>query len=870
MKNLYCFLFLSLYTYAAFAQSPGSGQGRTGAQNMNMGHFYGKVVDKKNSKGISAASVQLVQSKVDTATKTAKEILVSGMLTRSNGDFTLENLPVAGNFFLKISAIGYKPVEQKVAFNLKPGRAGGMEQMMAAVDKDLGNIKMEEDAQVLEGVTVSATKPLFQMGVDRKIFNVDKNLVSVGQTAQEIMKNIPSVNVDIDGNVTLRNAAPQIFVDGRPTTLALNQIPADDIESVELITNPSAKFDASGGNAGILNIVLKKNRKAGYNGNIRVGVDSRGKFNGGGDINVKQGKINMFASANISQRKSISTSDIFRHNFLGNTPVDIDQTSKGTNNGSFAFGRAGFDYLMDNRNTLTFSGVIVDGNFKNVENLYFDSLRSNSIFSRGNQLTDTKFNFRNYGSSISFKHLFAKSGKNLTADVNVNSSSNENTGVFTTNLYDPNYSSKGLPLLRQTTGNGTAKYFTGQVDYTDPLTENSKLETGARVSIRDNTSINDNYFFNNATQKYDVNTFLSNNYEFTDRVYAGYVSYSHKIETWSYQAGLRAESSDYTGTLLKGNNTTFNTKYPISLFPSVFITKQLSTSEDLQVNYSRRINRPNFFQLIPVPDISDPQNYSIGNPALRPEFTNSFELSYQKTFEKSHSLLFTGYFKYSTDLITRYTYWDKVSESRADSAYFNTYRNALNSVAYGLELTSRNPIAKWWDMTTNLNVYNSKINGSNIDNSLQSQRVSYFIKWNNSFKLPANFSIQLSGDYQSKSVLPQSSGGGGRGSGGGSFFGGGAQPTAQGYINPNYGFEMAIRKDFLKNKAASITLSMNDLFRTKRYSYYSESALFTQNYERRRDPQLMRLNFNYRFGKIDASLFKRKNMREGMDVDIPN
>lgn len=880
MKKIVTFLLLSCFGFASFAQYPGGGQrggqGRGGGQGMNIGHFYGKIVDKKTSKGVSAASVQLIQSKMDSSQK-MKDVIVSGMLTKNNGDFTLENLPIMGNYRLSITAIGFKPYEQKVSFDLKMGNGGtggGMEQALAAADKDLGNIKMEQDAQVLQGITVSTTKPLFTMGVDRKIFNVEKNLVSSGQTAQELMKSIPSINVDIDGNVTLRNAAPQIFVDGWPSTLSLDQIPADAIESVEIITNPSAKYDASGGNAGILNIVLKKNRKAGYNGNIRAGVDSRGKFNGGGDINIKQGKVNFFASANFNQRKSLSTSNISRHN-LTKPLVDVNQNSNGTNNGSFAFGRAGLDYLIDNRNTLSFSGVIVNGNFKNRDNLNFDSISSGAIYTRGNQLTETQSNFKNYGASVNFKHIFAKAGKDITADINYNSSQNTNNGQYTTNLYQPDYSIKGLPQLRQLAGNGSNKFFTAQVDYTNPIGENAKFETGARVAIRDNSSISDNSFYNYNSQKYEVNSLLSNNYQFTDRIYAGYFNFSNKIKTWSYQAGIRAESSDYTGMLLS-TKSSFSTKYPISLFPSVFVTKELKNNQDIQLNYSRRVNRPNFFQLIPYTDISDPQNYTKGNPAVKPEFTNSYEMSYQKTFPKNNSLLITAYYKNSTDLITRYTYRDKVTDISTDSAYFTTYLNANKSTSYGLEFTTRNPITKWWDMITNFNFYNSKINGSNIDPSLQSERLSYFVKWNNTFKLPANFSIQFSGDYQSKSVLPQSSGqGGGRSDrGGGGFggggYGGGSQPTAQGYVNANYGFDGAIKKEFLKNKAASLTLSVNDIFRTKKYSYYSESNYFTQTSTRRRDAQVFRLNFNYRFGKVDVSLFKRKNMRGGVDTpDIP-
>ena len=331
---------------------------------------------------------------------------------------------------------------------------------------------------------------------------------------------------------------------------------------------------------------------------------------------------------------------------------------------------------------------------------------------------------------------------------------------------------------------------------------------GARVAIRSNTSLSQN-FVSDSTGTPVYNEALSSNYQFTDRVYAAYTTYSGKVKTWSYQLGVRAESSDYTGTKIAAKDSTFKTKYPISLFPSVFITKDLGSKQDFQINYSRRINRPNFFQLIPYKDITNPQYPTVGNPGLKPEFTNSFEMSYQKTFPKNYSILASVYFKYTTDLITRYQFKDIISDKVSDSATFTSYQNANSSTSYGLEVTMHTPWTKWWDMTTNVNFYNATINATNITNAGGStSRLSYFAKWNNNFKLPKNFSIQLSGDYQSKSVLPQSSGngggGGGRGGGGGGgMFGGGAQPSAQGFVNQNYGFDVAIRKDFLKNKAAS-------------------------------------------------------------------
>ena len=183
-----------------------------------------------------------------------------------------------------------------------------MQKAMSAIDKDLGNIKLSISAVNLQGVTIEETIPVYEMKIDRKVYNVEKNPVNAGGTAEDVLKNVPSVNVDIDGNVSLRNSAPQIFVDGRPTTLSIDQIPADAIQSVEVITNPSSKYDASGGGGGILNIVMKKNRRLGYNGNVRAGFDSRGRINLGADLNAREGKINFFVSGNLNQRNSKNTS----------------------------------------------------------------------------------------------------------------------------------------------------------------------------------------------------------------------------------------------------------------------------------------------------------------------------------------------------------------------------------------------------------------------------------------------------------------------------------------------------------------------------------------------------------------------------------
>ncbi|MFM7399714.1 MAG: TonB-dependent receptor plug domain-containing protein, partial [Bacteroidota bacterium] len=341
---------LFVITGFSMAQNP---QGRPGGmgnfQQMNIGRFYGKVVDDATGKGIGYASVQLYGMKWDSTSKKMENTLLAGQLTLENGDFSLENLPVMGEFTLKINFLGYALTETKVSFNLqgagrpngagRPG-GGGMPQA-GAVDKDLGNIKLSASSNMLKEVTIEAQGGQVSLALDKKIYKVDKDNVAAGGTAEDALKNVPTLNVDIDGNLTMRNASPQLFVDGRPTNMTLDQIPADAIDNVEVISNPSAKYDASGGGAGIVNIVLKKDRRVGYNGSVRTGIDMRGRGNLGGDLNARQNKFNAFVGLNLNQRRNITVSSTERQNFnfAKIATSDVSQSNRPVSDGFFGMVR---------------------------------------------------------------------------------------------------------------------------------------------------------------------------------------------------------------------------------------------------------------------------------------------------------------------------------------------------------------------------------------------------------------------------------------------------------------------------------------------------------------------------------------------------
>src|SRR5260221_13362310 len=424
MKKFALFVFVALVSLSVMAQMPGAG-----GQQANIGHIYGKITDSAD-KAIGEVSVLLLQNKYDAKTKTNKDVLLKGMTTKNNGEFNLDGLPMFGKLKLKISATGYIPYEQEISFQMKMPAAGGakpnadpseqmanMSKALNAIDKDLGNIKLKSDYKQLQGVVVTSSKPLMTLDIDKKTFNVDKNIVTAGGTAVDVMRNVPSVQVDIDGNVKLRNAAPQLYIDGRPTTLSLDQIPADAIESVEVITNPSAKYDASGGNAGILNIVLKTNKKTGYNGNVMAGVDRRGGYNGGGNFNVRQNKINFSAAVMVNRMRNQTTGTTNRYNYTDSSDVNILQKNLNNTKGAFMFGRLGLDYFMTNRTTISVAGIKVHGEFKPTEII---TINTDSLFSSGKistyseRVSTGKREYNANGLELGMKHLFPKAGEDLT------------------------------------------------------------------------------------------------------------------------------------------------------------------------------------------------------------------------------------------------------------------------------------------------------------------------------------------------------------------------------------------------------------------------------------------------------------------------
>lgn len=806
MKSFYTCLFATLLPVLAIAQNPQfSGAPPTGRAIPQIGHIYGKILDATSGKGVEFATVSLFRIK-DTS-------VVTGVYTKNNGDFSLDNLPF-GQFILRINFVGYKDFQQNVII-FPPNN----------IDKDLGNIKIQPTAQTLQEVEITGQRSTMTLALDKKVFNVEKSLASVGGTATDVLRQVPTVNVDVDGNVTLRNGTPTIFVDGKQTPLTLDQIPADDIQSIEIITNPSAKYDAAG-QAGILNIILKKNRKPGINGNILAGIGTGNKYNGGASLSIYKNPINITLNYFVNAQEQPMWDTTIRNNINQNNY--LNQYEYDFNKRLFQVGRFSIDWYLDNRNTINLQAGMGGGTFNSLSSLATDYLNSNMVQdSTSNRITSNVSHFEFKSGDLSFTHNFAKEKEQLSMEGNIREYSGPSMGYYNTVYLDSAGGQSFLPILQNNDGNGTNRIITLQTDYTDPLNNGKgKFETGLKATLGNSLNLATVSDYDYLSKDYLTDTTASYNYAYQQQNYAAYVNYNNQIGGFSYQLGLRYEYFRFIGNNYQ-DSSIFTYTQP-GLYPSVFLTQKLGENSQLQLNYSRRVDRPSFWQISPRINYTNPEVLTEGNPELKPQYTNSFELNYSLNFGPNN-LLATIYFRNTNNYITSY-----VTPLSGDTL-LSTYVNANAANTYGAEITIATSITSWWDVTTNLNLYQTDIEASNLAANLSNSGLSWFGKLNSNTKLPANFTLQLTGHYQGPQVIPQGS------------------------IKGHGSVDLAIRKDFMKNKAASLTLAATDVFNNEiQVTQTEDPGLFSQTATRKRQSQIARLNFSYRFGKTNFTLFKRK------------
>jgi outer membrane receptor protein involved in Fe transport len=810
---------------------PDTNAQRRGNQGIPDITITGTIIDGETSLPLPFATVSIF-AKRDSA-------LLGGGISDENGKFSVKSKP--GLFWVEIEYISYA---SQIIENI-PMESG-------KTSYDLGQIALISGGVALDEVEITAVKSTTQFALDKRVFNVGTDLGTKGGNAQDILDNVPSVNVDVEGNVTLRGSSGvRILIDGQLSGLVgigdangLRNIPADLIDKIEVITNPSSRYEAEG-SAGIINIVLKKDRRGGFNGSFDFVTGDPYKLGIGVNSNYRSGPLNFFLNYSIRDNTSFGKSYTFQENYFDDQTrasfINRDFESSGI---SHTF-RAGLGYTLAENTVLTFSGLYRSGNDSN-DNItsyadYFlpagtkridrTTLTGADLILRPQLETAEESNSE---FSINLDKQMGK-GHTLRAGLNYRSQNEIESSNLQEYFANANQDPLSDPYLFQRTINDEGENsLVFNLDYVRPVGEKGSMEFGVRSSIR---SINNDYL---VEEQNDEDIFqslpqFSNDFLYDEGVHAAYYQYGNEMGKISYQVGLRGEYSNVV-TELKGTNKVNDRDYA-NLFPSAFINYAFSETDGMQVSYSRRIRRPRFHYLNPFFGFSDPRNFYGGNPDLDPEFSNNFELGYLKYWDKA-SLTSSIYYRHTYDVIERIQQKDITDES----VLIRRPENIGTEDNFGFEFVGNLRPTKWWRLDGNLNLYRSITEGQLGDIVLNADTYSWSSRASSRFTFWNDSDVQIRYNYRA------------------------GQQTTQGNRNGAGTTDIAFSKDFLK-KNLTLTLNIRDLFNSRRYESETITDDFYSDgfYQRRlRD---ISINLNYRLNMKKDKRNNRENERGGDDFD---
>jgi outer membrane receptor protein involved in Fe transport len=798
------FLFF-LFPLALPAQNRQFPQG--GGDMPSIGKIRGIVLDHKSGQPVEFATIALF--------KLRDSSLTTGVVAGAKGDFLMQELPF-GRYFMKINFIGYKQtIIDTIAIRPR------------APEINLGTIRLRTSAEELGTVEVSSEKSTLQLAIDKKIFNVEKNIVSEGGSATDVLQSIPSVAVDIDGNISLRGSGNvTVLVDGKPSGITgssraaiLQQIPASSIESIELITNPSAKYDPDG-MSGIINIVTKKNKLSGFNGSVSAGAGTGNKYNGAASISYRNSRVNIYANYGFRYGDRTGSGYDYRHNIFADTNYYLNQESHQLNNNISHNIKGGIDYYINDKNTI---GAYVLYNLgtenSNAYSTYTENDENNAqaAYYMRDETSDNLNTSIDY--NLNYRKTFARPKQELTFDATFSTAASREEEDYLEHDYRLKYAPKNsFPLKQNTNTKGDNGVTTIQLDYVQPLKKQMNFEAGAKAIMRSINSDFTSESFNYTLSDYTPNTNLNNNFRYSENIYSAYSTFAGGIKKFGFQLGLRAEQA-MTQSYLVTTNTKYYKDY-FSLFPSVHLSQKMNKEQELQLSYSRRVNRPNTRSLNPFVDYGDPYNLRYGNPYLKPEYIDSYELAYIRYWEKA-VLTGTVYYRVTHGIIQRI-------KSLGDSTVsITTFVNLNSSTSYGFELISKNDLTKWWNTTLSANIFETKIDGANVDADLQNNNFSYIFKLMSNMRVWKNIDIQFTANYN------------------------GPTATAQGEVKPIFSMDLGFKKEIFKN--ATLSLNVTDLTNARKMYLTASGSNFTTEMERKRESRIATLTFSYRFGKLSEN-----------------
>jgi outer membrane receptor protein involved in Fe transport len=805
MKRTITALLLVIATVTALAQ----------------GQIRGLILDKNTSEAMSFVSVAL--------TPQGETAPTMGASSDSEGKFHFKNVKF-GTYTLTLSFVGYKEVRKQVELNEKNHTIS------------FAALYMKEDATTLNEVQVTGQRSAMKLEVDRKSFDVAGMVTSAGLSASELLEQVPSVEVDNDGNVSLRgNTSVEVWINGRSSGLTsdnqaqvLQQLPAESIERIEVIDNPSAKFSAEG-SAGIINIILKKDRKAGYYGSVQVGANTRGGANTSLSLNYNSSKFDAFLNVGYRHMENSGKNESEQDNLVDGIAKSYERHyTENSQLGNNLFSRAGLTWHADEKNDLGLTGMFMTGKRKSSSSTpyyYGDYTEAGEILNHTrlrNNSSNNPMRFAfiefNYRHLFSEKHFidFTASHMNMRMD---NNNFYQDSIWYEDEAIDPHSSYQSRPMKVRNHHSDI------KLQYENAINDKVKLEAGYNGSFSHESSPQESFEADNwygiglTEDKAYFNRFIYDN-----DIHALYASLSYKFNKLSIMAGLRGEYWRINTESLNWQqehgeaekDKPFKKDY-FQLFPSLFMSYQITQSQQLQLNYTRRLRRPWGGELNSFRNTSDASIISFGNPLLTPEFSNSFSLNYLKTWEQ-HSVLVSAYYRPTTDVIQRVNY-----RNTSDNLMYRTPENVAKSTATGVEITAKNKLWKILDLTTNVNLYHYKLDAFsyNIEGQTVNGEAQDNFTWNArimaALRLPYDISVQVTGTYNSRQVI------------------------TQGHRPASYVVDMGVRKNFL-NRMFTLSVNCRDLLNSRKWESYTNSDTFSRYQLNRRRSRTVNFTLTWNFG----------------------
>ena len=800
-------LFLSS---TSFAQQPGKRGDFDPSQLPKIGVLSGIIIDTDTKEPLPFAAVKITHKMSDE--------LVTGGMTDEKGRFKVESISLGPNI-VEFAYVGYKTNTQEVLF----GREG--------IEIDLGKISLQSSGVELNEVTVEAEREFMTNEIDRKVYDPSKLILSKTGSATDILENIPAVELDIEGNITLRgSSAVRIMIDGRPSRFTgedlsalLQSLPANSVEKVEVMTNPSAKYDPDG-TAGMINIVLKKSALQGLNGSVNSSYSGADRFRAGINLNYKVEDINFFFNAGHSSGRYPRSSWSRRDNFLGQDTLSFYQVVDGYGGRNGNNIKAGIDWSLGTKHVFTLQGTINQGLRPRVSDNNTDwttpfldytlTQFSDRQGSRWNNSYDMIYDFK------------PKKGEELNVRLSYTDGSSDDVLEFTQDTLTNTIKSPSDKY--RTNSFGEQWEFNGILDYTKKWNKDRKFEAGAKIITREDL---DAFNRTNIDIWNGMETYLpssENEFLYGEDIFAVYSNYGFKEGPWGFQLGVRAEQANITATQITQDSTFYNNYFQV--YPSAFLTYEIAAGRELNLSYSRRVQRPGGRQLNPFIDYSDPFNLRSGNPYLLPAFTGSYELGYTHILKKGTTLTSNIYFRDRSNLITWY------SEVDSNGVNLTTYQNLNNGEDLGLDMNFRGRLGKKGGFfSLGGNYFYSQVSGDIRGQGWVNQGQGFSLNTVVSTPLWKNASLQVMGNYRSKRVM------------------------AQGIGRPFYFMGGGFKQGFM-NDRLNLSINCRDMFNTMGWNYETSGPGFYSEGQFRWMNRVVECGLTYNFGEVQR---RRRQMDRG-------